>query len=146
MAAASQAHARGAGLLLTPELALCGYAAEDLYLRPAFIDACDAAVQQLAEASAQWPGMALVLGAVCLVLLVWSFFGGMIERRVPEAASEAMRWGDQLTYTFRNRAFVPYVLGSLFVQTSIAVILARSPSTSGTPCAHRRERAACCSG
>ena len=23
-----------------------------------------------------WPGMALVLGAVCLVLLVWSFFGG----------------------------------------------------------------------
>ena len=62
MAAASQAHARGAGLLLTPELALCGYAAEDLYLRPAFIDACDVAVQQLAEASAQWPGMALVLG------------------------------------------------------------------------------------
>ena len=78
-----------------------------------------------------WPGMALVLGAVCLVLLVWSFFGGMIERRAPEAASEAsseaMRWVDQLKYTFRNRAFVPYVLGSLFVQTSIAVILAAIP-------------------
>lgn len=74
-----------------------------------------------------WPGMAIVLSAVCLVLLVWSFFGGMIERRVPEAASEAMRWGDQLKYTFANRAFVPYVLGSLFIQTSIAVVLAALP-------------------
>ncbi|MGO4488696.1 MFS transporter [Microbacterium sp. 2RAF4] len=83
-----------------------------------------------------WPGMAMVLGAVCLVLLVWSFLGGMIERRTPETSAdssspdkpaEAMRWGDQLTYTFRNRAFVPYVLGSLFVQTSIAVILAAVP-------------------
>ena len=74
-----------------------------------------------------WVGMALVLSAVCLVLLVWSFLGGMIERRVPEAASEAMRFGDQLKYTFANRAFVPYVLGSLFVQTSIAVILASVP-------------------
>ncbi|CAH0251394.1 Inner membrane symporter YicJ [Microbacterium oxydans] len=78
-----------------------------------------------------WAGMALVLSAVCLALLVWSFFGGMIERRVPEeapeAASEAMRFRDQLTYTFANRAFVPYVLGSLFVQTSVAVILASVP-------------------
>ncbi|MFS0894283.1 MFS transporter [Microbacterium sp. 179-I 3D3 NHS] len=78
-----------------------------------------------------WPGMALVLGAVCLALLVWSFLGGMIERRVPAAASDAvasgMPWRDQLVYTFRNRAFVPYVLGSLFVQTAIAVILAAVP-------------------
>ncbi|WP_231880264.1 MFS transporter [Microbacterium sp. H83] len=74
-----------------------------------------------------WPGMAVVLSAVCLVFLVWSFAGGMIERRVPEAASEAMRWRDQLTYTFANRAFVPYVLGSLCVQTAIAVILAALP-------------------
>lgn len=74
-----------------------------------------------------WPGMAIVLSTVCLVLLVWSFAGGMIERRVPEAASEAMRWGDQLKYTFANRAFAPYVLGSLFIQTSIAVILAALP-------------------
>ncbi|MFJ4175396.1 MFS transporter [Microbacterium sp. NPDC089696] len=74
-----------------------------------------------------WSGMAIALAAVCLVMLVWSFAGGMIERRVPEASSEAMRWGDQLRYTFANRAFVPYVLGSLFVQTSIAVILAAIP-------------------
>jgi GPH family glycoside/pentoside/hexuronide:cation symporter len=74
-----------------------------------------------------WPGMALVLSAVCLVLLAWSFVGGMIERTVPEAASEAMTWVSQLRFTFANRAFVPYVLGSLFVQTSVAVILAAIP-------------------
>ena len=42
--AAHAAHAGGAALLLTPELALCGYAAEDLFLRPAFLAACDDAV------------------------------------------------------------------------------------------------------
>ena len=35
--AARQAYADGARLLLTPELAICGYAAEDLFLRPAFV-------------------------------------------------------------------------------------------------------------
>lgn len=78
-----------------------------------------------------WPGMALVLGAVCLVLLVWSFLGGMIERRIPETTdgdtAPVMRFRDQLSYTFRNRAFVPYVLGSLFLQTAIAVMLAAIP-------------------
>lgn len=78
-----------------------------------------------------WPGMALVLASVCLVLLVWSFLGGMIERRVPEVSSTAavveMDWRDQLSYTFRNRAFVPYVLGSLLMQTAIAVMLAAIP-------------------
>ena len=75
-----------------------------------------------------WPGMAVALGAGCLVLLIWSFAGGMIERRgeAPDAEA-AMAWTDQLRYTFANRAFVPYVLGSLFVQTAIAVILAAIP-------------------
>lgn len=73
-----------------------------------------------------WPGMALVLGIVCLGMLVWSFAGGMVER--PGTLVEApMRWSLQLRHTFANRAFVPYVLGSLFVQTSIAVILAAIP-------------------
>jgi GPH family glycoside/pentoside/hexuronide:cation symporter len=78
-----------------------------------------------------WPGMAVTLGVVCLVMLVWSFLGGMIERRTPAAPADReaveMRWRDQLSYTFRNRAFVPYVLGSLCVQTAIAVILAAIP-------------------
>ncbi len=60
--AARQAHAAGARLLLTPELAICGYAAEDLFLRPAFLAACDEAVQAVARGTADLGGMAIVLG------------------------------------------------------------------------------------
>ncbi|MEW5885368.1 MAG: NAD+ synthase [Pseudomonadota bacterium] len=61
-AAAQAAHAQGARLLLTPELALCGYPAEDLLLRPAFVADCEAALQELARLSASWPGLHLVVG------------------------------------------------------------------------------------
>jgi NAD+ synthetase len=40
LAAAGEAKAAGADLLLTPELALCGYPPEDLLLRPDFYRAC----------------------------------------------------------------------------------------------------------
>jgi NAD+ synthase (glutamine-hydrolysing) len=60
--AAHQAYADGARLLLTPELSLCGYAAEDLFLRPAFIAACDDAVLALAAQLAGLQGMAVVVG------------------------------------------------------------------------------------
>jgi len=60
--AAHEAHARGARLLLTPELAICGYAAEDLFLRPAFIAACDDAVKTVARETAGLKGLAIVLG------------------------------------------------------------------------------------
>ncbi len=62
LAAARDAHAAGARLLLTPELALCGYAAEDLYLRPAFVQACEQALEGLAAATADWPGLTVVVG------------------------------------------------------------------------------------
>lgn len=77
--------------------------------------------------SISWPGMAVALGLVCLVMFVWSFSGGMLERQGEASTDAPMRWTDQLRYTFTNRAFVPYVLGSLFVQTAIAVILAAIP-------------------
>jgi NAD+ synthase (glutamine-hydrolysing) len=60
--AAQQAYAQGARLLLTPELSLCGYAAEDLFLRPAFIAACDDALLKLASQLAGLKGMAVVVG------------------------------------------------------------------------------------
>ncbi|WP_342128698.1 NAD+ synthase [Hydrogenophaga sp. OTU3427] len=60
--AAREAHARGARLLLTPELALCGYAAEDLFLRPAFIDACDDALKTVARETAGLSGLHIVVG------------------------------------------------------------------------------------
>ena len=50
--AAHAAHARGARLLLTPELSLGGYIAEDLFLRPAFVAACDDALNQVARETA----------------------------------------------------------------------------------------------
>ena len=60
--AAHDAHAAGARLLLTPELALCGYAAEDLFLRPAFMAACEEALQTVARETAALTGLAIVVG------------------------------------------------------------------------------------
>jgi NAD+ synthase (glutamine-hydrolysing) len=60
--AATAAHAQGADLLVTPELALCGYAAEDLFLRPGFLDACDDALEQVALGTAGLTGLTVVVG------------------------------------------------------------------------------------
>ncbi len=60
--AAREAYARGARLLLTPELSICGYAAEDLFLRPAFIAACDDAVKTVARELAGLNDMVVVVG------------------------------------------------------------------------------------
>ncbi|MFN4103735.1 MAG: NAD+ synthase [Tepidimonas sp.] len=60
--AAHAAHAQGVQVLLTPELAICGYAAEDLFLRPAFVDACDDAVQSVAAQTAGLKGLHIVVG------------------------------------------------------------------------------------
>ncbi len=62
IAAARTAHAQGARLLLTPELSICGYAAEDLFLRPAFIAACDDAVKTVARELAGLSDMVVVVG------------------------------------------------------------------------------------
>lgn len=60
--AARSAHAAGARLLLTPELSICGYAAEDLFLRPSFIAACDDAVKTVARELAGLKDMTVVVG------------------------------------------------------------------------------------
>ena len=49
LAAAREAAAQGADLLLTPELALTGYPPEDLLLRGHFLDACEAHLTRLAR-------------------------------------------------------------------------------------------------
>ena len=59
---AHAAYQKGARLLITPELSICGYAAEDLLLRPAFIDACDDALKTVARETAGLKGMAVVVG------------------------------------------------------------------------------------
>jgi NAD+ synthase (glutamine-hydrolysing) len=47
--AATSAAAANADLLVTPELSICGYPPEDLLLRPAFVNDCEAAVTALAK-------------------------------------------------------------------------------------------------
>ena len=56
------AYAQGARLVLTPELSICGYAAEDLFLRPAFIAACNDAVKFVARELAGLMGLHVVVG------------------------------------------------------------------------------------
>ena len=62
IAAARRAYAQGARLVLTPELSLCGYAAEDLFLRPAFIAACDDALANITRELAGFKGLHVVVG------------------------------------------------------------------------------------
>ncbi len=60
--AARQAHERGAHLVVSPELSLCGYPPEDLLLRPGFMQACTQTLSDLAAELAQWPGLVMVVG------------------------------------------------------------------------------------
>ena len=60
--AATTAYAGGARLVVTPELAICGYAAEDLFLRNSFVQACDDAVKQVARALAGLKDLTVVVG------------------------------------------------------------------------------------
>ena len=62
VAAARQAHADGAHLLVAPELALTGYPPEDLLLRPAFMQACARQLAALATALAPFDGLSVVVG------------------------------------------------------------------------------------
>jgi NAD+ synthase (glutamine-hydrolysing) len=59
---ARQAAAAGADVLLTPEMSLTGYPAEDLLLRPAFVEQDSVALTQLAVRLADLPGLAVVVG------------------------------------------------------------------------------------
>ena len=60
--AAQHAHAAGASLLVTPELALTGYPPEDLLLRPAFMQACAQTLADLALALRAFNGLSVVVG------------------------------------------------------------------------------------
>jgi NAD+ synthase (glutamine-hydrolysing) len=60
--AARQSHAAGASVVIAPELSLTGYPPEDLLLRPAFMSACDAALNGLATELAGLAGLHLVVG------------------------------------------------------------------------------------
>ncbi|MES2579894.1 MAG: NAD+ synthase [Pseudomonadota bacterium] len=56
---ANRAHAAGASLIVTPELALCGYPPEDLLFRDDFNAACERALQKIAHSL---PNITLLIG------------------------------------------------------------------------------------
>ena len=61
--AARRAETQGARVLLTPELALCGYPPEDLLLRQGFMTACAARLEELAtELAAVAPQLTAIVG------------------------------------------------------------------------------------
>jgi NAD+ synthase len=60
--ARAEARAQGADLVVCSELNICGYPPEDLVLKPAFQDRCEAAVQALAADTADG-GPALLVGS-----------------------------------------------------------------------------------
>jgi NAD+ synthase (glutamine-hydrolysing) len=62
IAASQTAYAQGVRLVLTPELSICGYPAEDLLLRPVFIRACDDALMMVARELAGLKGLHVVVG------------------------------------------------------------------------------------
>ena len=67
IAAARASYSNGVRLLVTPELAICGYAAEDLFLRTSFVLACDDAVNLVARELAGLKGLTVVVGTPILV-------------------------------------------------------------------------------
>jgi NAD+ synthase (glutamine-hydrolysing) len=64
LASMRQAHAAGAHIICFPELALTGYPPEDLLLKPGFVSANQAALQELIVASRDLPGLTSVIGFV----------------------------------------------------------------------------------
>ncbi len=62
IAASQAAYAQGVRLVLTPELSICGYPAEDLLLRPVFIRACEDALMTVARELAGLKGLHVVVG------------------------------------------------------------------------------------
>ena len=62
LAAARQAHASGADILLTPELSLVGYPPEDLLLRQSFYAKSHYALHQLAAQLAEFKHLRVIVG------------------------------------------------------------------------------------
>lgn len=100
--AAQQAHSRGVRVLITPELALCGYAAEDLFLRPAFIDACDDALKTIALQTAGLEGLHIVVGHPARVPEPARRERSVSVARLHNAASVLLNGTVTLTYAKRE--------------------------------------------
>ena len=84
----------GAGLVLFPELALCGYLPEDLLLRPAFLARCEAALQRIA---ANIEGIVAVVG--------WPQSAGAVVYNAASVLRDGM-----IAATYRKRELPNYAV------------------------------------
>ncbi|WP_334153199.1 NAD+ synthase [Tepidimonas sp.] len=106
--AAHAAHAQGVQVLLTPELAICGYAAEDLFMRPAFVDACDDAVQSVAAQTAGLKGLHIVVGQPLPAPGVPGPSAGRSVARTPCLNAASVLCEGRVTYRYAKRELPNY--------------------------------------
>jgi NAD+ synthase (glutamine-hydrolysing) len=132
--AAQKAHADGVQLLLTPELALCGYAAEDLFLRPAFIEACDDALKMVCDETAALKGLTIVVGHPAR----HAEGTGRRERSVSVSAlfnAASVVVDGQITHTYAKRELPNYQVFDerRYFQPGEAACVVDVPDASGRP-------------
>lgn len=92
-----QARQAGAGVVVFPELALTGYPAEDLYLRPDFISANQRVLEDLA---AGVHGISAIVGYAEPV-------GSPVGRAIAANAAAVIA-GGRITHTYRKRLLPNY--------------------------------------
>ncbi|MCX7692711.1 NAD+ synthase [Tepidimonas taiwanensis] len=106
--AARAAHAQGVHVLLTPELAICGYAAEDLFLRPAFVAACDDAVQSIAAQTADLDDLHIVVGQPLPAPVGADAGHGRSVGRTPCRNAASVLCGGRITHRYAKRELPNY--------------------------------------
>jgi NAD+ synthase/NAD+ synthase (glutamine-hydrolysing) len=98
--AARQAIDRGAALLLTPELSLCGYPPRDLLMQPAFVEAMNRTLKQLAS---DLPSQLFVLVGTVTPNAIAAQAGGK-----PLFNSTALLQGGLVQHLFHKRLLPTY--------------------------------------
>ena len=131
-----QAHDAGVQLVVFPELGLCGYTARDLLLDTLLLDACEASLAQLIEASKSLTPLALVglplrVGGIGVYNVCAAIQGGRLLGVIPKAylpnyrEFEEARWfrqgnevppGGEVTLAGQT---VPFGLDVLFTASNV---------------------------
>ncbi|TCZ71053.1 MFS transporter [Paenibacillus albiflavus] len=73
-----------------------------------------------------WTAMGILFGCLCLIFFAISILGSK-EPKHERPAAHSISFLSSLRYTFTNKAFVTYVLGSFFVQLTFALLPAAIP-------------------
>ncbi len=125
LSAAQKAAAKGAHLLLTPELSLCGYPPRDLLLNPSFVAAMGMTLKQLA--TDLQPNLAVLVGTVSQNLKAHSTGGKGLFNSIALLADGEVKqvFHKRLLPTYdvfdENRYFEPGLQASYFTLDNIDI-------------------------